>query len=107
MSLLPEMYEDVKKRLHAAYETNAKQYNVRKRPLRFSQGDIVWKKNHFLSDASKHFSKKLAPKYSASRVTKVISPLVYELSDLDNNPLGRWHIKDLKANSCRFDDEPL
>ncbi|KAJ8971896.1 hypothetical protein NQ314_000509 [Rhamnusium bicolor] len=41
MSLLPEMYDEVKKRLHIAYKTSAKQYNLRKRPLRFSLADTV------------------------------------------------------------------
>ncbi|KAJ8935600.1 hypothetical protein NQ314_012721 [Rhamnusium bicolor] len=79
MSMLPELYAEVKERLHQAYETNAKQYNLRKRPLQFALGDIVWKRTYVLSDASKNFSKKLAPKYLACKVTPVISPLVYEL----------------------------
>lgn len=104
MSLLPELYDEVKGRLHKAYETNAKTYNLRKRPLRFSLGDIVWKRTYYLSDASKNFSKKLAPKYIACKVTKVISPLVYDLEDMDGQPLGKWHIKDLKPNSCEFEE---
>lgn len=104
MSLLPELHDEVKTRLHRAYETNAKYYNLRKRPLRFHIGEIVWKRNYFQSDAMNHFSKKLAPKYSACRVAKVISSLIYELNDLDGNPLGRWHIKDLKKNQCDFNE---
>ncbi|KAJ8970792.1 hypothetical protein NQ317_008303 [Molorchus minor] len=85
MRFLPELYDEVKERLHKAYETNAKQYNLRKRPLTFSLGDIVWKKNYCLSDGTKYFSKKLLV---ACKVTKVVSPLIYELSDLDNVSLA-------------------
>lgn len=104
MSMLPELYDEVKDRLHKAYQTNANYYNLRKRPLQFYLGDIVWKKTYLQSDASKHFSKKLAPKYVPCKVAQVITPLVYELVDLNGQPLGRWHIKDLKPNSCNFED---
>lgn len=104
LSNLPQIFVDVKKRLHQAYEVNSKHYNLRKRSVTHCVGDIVWKKNQFLSDAGNYFSKKLAPKFSACKVIKVISPLVYELSDLDGNPLGRWHVKDLKSNYCDFSE---
>ncbi|KAJ8927063.1 hypothetical protein NQ314_020509 [Rhamnusium bicolor] len=107
MSKLPEIYSEVKERLHRSYEQNAKQYNLRKRPLRFELGDTVWKRTHYLSDASKGFSGKLAPKYIPCRVTQVISPVVYELVDMYGQPLGRWHIKDLKPNQCDFEEKDL
>lgn len=102
---LPEFYESVKKRLHQAYETNAKSYNLRKRPATFTVGDIVWKRNYLLSDAGVYFSKKLAPKYIACRVTKASpSGLTYHLEDLTGKDLGVWHLKDLKANTCDFEE---
>lgn len=105
MSALPELYSEVKERLHKAYERNAKYYDLRKRPLRFELGDTVWKRTYYLSDATKNFSKKLAPKYVPCMVTQVVSPLVYELVDQAGKPLGRWHIKDLKPNKCDFEKE--
>ncbi|KAF2883222.1 hypothetical protein ILUMI_22949 [Ignelater luminosus] len=41
MAQLPEFYQDVKDRLHKAYEQNVRQYILRKRPLSFSVGDTV------------------------------------------------------------------
>jgi hypothetical protein len=46
------------------YDQNAKQYNKGKTKLSsFQVGDIVWKKNYVLSDASKFFAAKLAPHF--------------------------------------------
>lgn len=102
LSHLPEFYENVKKRLHKAYQVNSKTYNLRKREFKFSEGDIVWKRNFSLSDASKYYSKKLAPKFVACRISKVISPLVYKLEDFEGRDLGEFHIKDLQENKCEF-----
>lgn len=102
---LPELYEDVKQRLHKAYETCARQYNFRKRPVTFSIGDVVWKRNFVLSDAAKGYSKKLAPKYVPCKVKKVLSKVVYLLEDLEGHELGKFHSKDLKENFCDFSDE--
>ena len=44
----------------------------------------MWKRNYVLSDASKHFSSKLAPKYVPCVVTKVISRLVYRLAEAES-----------------------
>lgn len=95
---LPELYEQVRKRLFQAYQRNAFQYNLRKRPVQYHVGDRLWKRNFVLSSAANQFSSKLAPKYIPCIVTKVISNLVYQVSDMDGNHLGNFHVKDLKAN---------
>lgn len=102
---LPKLYVDVRKKLFLAYQRNAKQYNLRKRSLRFYPGDRVWKRNYTLSDAAKNYSAKLAPRYIPCTVKKVISKLVYKLSDLDGNDVGNWHIKDLKADYIELDSD--
>lgn len=97
MGKLQSLYDDVRQRLLQAYEKNARVYNLRKRPgEKFVVGDKVWKKNYVLSDAAQQFSAKLAPRYILCTVVKVISPLVYELSDETGRNIGRWHSKDLK-----------
>lgn len=102
---LPRLYVDIRKRLRQAYERNVKHYNLRKRPLRFYPGDRVWKKNYTLSNAANDYSSKLAPKYIQCNVKRVISKLVYELSDLEGNNLGNWHVKDLKENYVELDSD--
>jgi hypothetical protein len=102
---LPPLFDNVRQKLYAAYRKNASQYNLRKRDIRFSKGDRVWKKNFVLSNALNYFSAKLAPKYVPCIVHKVISPLVYELYDLDGQNVGKFHVKDLKPDISFHDDD--
>lgn len=93
---LRDIYDDIKKRLSAAHERNAKAYNLRKRDIEFFVGDLVWRRNKVLSNAAHDFASKLAPRYVLCKVKKKISKLVYALVDRDGSNVGRWHIKDLK-----------
>ncbi|KAL1115120.1 hypothetical protein AAG570_007151 [Ranatra chinensis] len=79
-----------------AYCRNRKAYDLRRREETLSVGDTVWKRTYAQSDATRHFSAKLAPRYQQARVARVISPRIYDLEDIEGSPLGRWHIKDLK-----------
>lgn len=101
---LPNIFKEVRVNLLRSYEKSQSQYNLRKRPCEYNVGDRVWKKNHFLSDAAKKFSTKLAPKYMLCIVTNKVSPLVYELQDLEGKNQGRWHVKDLKTFSGETPD---
>lgn len=102
---LPELFVDIRKRLHKAYLRNANHYNLRKRDVKFLVGDRVWKKNYTLSSAPNDYAAKLAPKYVPCVVNKVLSPLVYNLKDLSNNDLGNWHVKDLKTYYSDLDSD--
>ena len=66
---------------------------MRKEEVEFFVGD---KRNKVLSNASKAFAQKLAPRYVLCMVRKKLSRLAYELVDESNTNLGVWHIKDLK-----------
>lgn len=94
---LNEIFKIVKDRLRKAYEKQKTYYNLRKRPYEFEVGQLVWKRNYVLSDASKYFSAKLAPKYVGPlTIKKKISPWTYELVDDKGVHKGVWHAKDLK-----------
>lgn len=96
---LEQMFNDVAKRLKAAYEKHRVPYNLRHRNDTFSVGQKVWKKNYILSDAAKNFTSKLAPKFSGPFViAKVVSPWTYALKQDTGRDAGIWHIKDLKAH---------
>ncbi|KAL1138344.1 hypothetical protein AAG570_008408 [Ranatra chinensis] len=82
--------------LQKAYCKNRKAYDLRRREETLSVGDTVWKRTYAQSDATRHFSAKLVPRYQQARVARVISPRIYDLEDIEGSPLGRWHIKDLK-----------
>lgn len=91
------LHADVKRRLERAAEKNKKQYDLRRRDVKYDIGDHVYRKNYVLSDAANHFASKLAPKYVGPFVvSKKISPWMYELQDFNNKICGNWHSKDLK-----------
>jgi hypothetical protein len=77
----------VQRRLKKAYDQNAKQYNKSKTKLSFQVGEIVWKKNYVLSDASKFFAAKLAPRFIKCEWVEKKSDLVYVLESMDGHQL--------------------
>ncbi|KAG5874963.1 hypothetical protein JTB14_016759 [Gonioctena quinquepunctata] len=64
--------------------------------LEFHVGDKVWKRNKVLSNASKNFSSKLAPRYSLCTIAKKKSKLVHDLENENGSNAGEWHLQDLK-----------
>lgn len=92
---LKSIFSKVRKSLLAAHTRNAKYYNMRRRPVEFQEGQIIYKRCFPLSNAGKHFSAKLAPKYEKCVIHKKLSPLVYNLKSLSGKCLGDFHIKDL------------
>lgn len=92
------MFEIVRRRLENAGNRAAQTYNLRHRGEQFLPGQPVWRRNYILSDASKGFSSKLAPKYIGPfYIQKRISPWTYTLKDDRGKVLqGCWHAKDLK-----------
>ena len=76
LELKKEVSENVKK----AQEKQAKYYNLKRRHVEFSEGNMVWVKAHPLSDASKGFTAKLAPKWTGPcTVQKKLGPLNYRV----------------------------
>lgn len=94
-----KLFGDVRQRLQKASQASASRYNLRRRDITLLPNQPVWRKNFVLSDASKYFSSKLAPKYVGPfYVDKKISPWTYQLRDKDGKDKGTWNIKDLKAH---------
>lgn len=94
---ISQVFDEVKERLHNAYKKNSATYNLRRRDVEFKVGEKVWRRNKVLSDASKQFASKLAPKYVLCTVKRKISRLIYALSNTDGTDAGEWHVKDLKT----------
>lgn len=94
---LKGVFEKVHSNMLKAHATNAKYYNLRRRQVKLSEGQEVWRKTYIQSDADKFKATKLAPKYEKCIVKKVLSPLVYELVGYNGKHLGTWHIKDIKV----------
>ncbi|KAK4871937.1 hypothetical protein RN001_016061 [Aquatica leii] len=92
-----KMYDSIKTKLQQAYVHNKAAYDLRRRSVHFDVGEFVWKRNKVISDASKHFSAKLAPMFIGPyRVKKKIGFWTYELEDDNGHSAGVWHVQDLK-----------
>lgn len=95
--MLQELRAQIAKRINEASERNKQKYDLRHRDVQFDVGMTVWRKNYCLSDASKGFTKKLAPKYVGPfEILKKVSPWTFELKDDSGGSRGVWHAKDLK-----------
>lgn len=71
--------EWMKDNLDLANQQQSQQYNLRRCARRFRVGDLVWRRQHVLSSAAHNIAAKLAPKFqSPLRVSRILSPLVYE-----------------------------
>lgn len=90
---------EVSENLREAYDKYSKYYNLRSRTISFSEGETIWRKNFALSDASRHFTAKLSPKYLKCRVRKKIGNCSYMLEDLNGKEIGVYNVKDLKRDS--------
>ncbi|XP_050295859.1 uncharacterized protein LOC126735794 [Anthonomus grandis grandis] len=96
---LEKVFVDVQKRLKRACEQRSRRYNLRHRDERFQLGQEVWQRNYVISNAAKNFTSKFAPKYLGPyKISKILSPWSYEVSDLTGRCRGVWHAKDLKAH---------
>lgn len=92
------VFDEIQQHLLGAYQKNADRYNLRRRTVHYKEGDIVWRRAHFQSDAAKFFSNKLAPRFIKSIVLKVKSLNTYQLGNLDKTPVGIYHVSDIFKN---------
>jgi transposase InsO family protein len=92
-----KLYKEIQRRIEKTRTQNQQRYNLRRRPLAFSPGDLVWRKNKSLSDAVNYYSAKLAPLYLGPfRIKRKIGSWTYELKDEAGASKGIWHVQDLK-----------
>ncbi|XP_072385439.1 uncharacterized protein [Diabrotica undecimpunctata] len=99
------IFNEVQKRIGHSYNTNTKRYNLGRHDVKFHVGAKVRKKNNILSKAVDDFSAKLAPKFIPCIIHKVLSPLVYNLKDLDGKDLGNFHVQDIKLDVTDSSDD--
>jgi len=99
-----KIYEFVKTRLNKAHSKACTYYNLRRRPVSYQIGDIVWHRNHTLSDKINYISAKLSPKYVGPfKVKRKMGNWTYELVDDSHKSVGIWHVQDLKSGACEED----
>lgn len=96
LSHLKPIFEKVNDCLQKSYQRSRTYYNRGRRRLEYDLGHVVWKREFPLSDASKFFAQKLAPKFKKCVVLRKISPITYELGDFTTRKsVGIWHVKDI------------
>lgn len=94
---LQDIMEMVRVNLAKSFAVQSHHYNLRRRPYRPQVGGRVYRRNYVLSDAARGFSAKLAPKFTGPyRISRIISPVIVELTDDDGRCVGRVHVKDVK-----------
>lgn len=91
--------EDVKEKVTMEQERHKFYADQHRRPAPdYEPGSLVLLKTHSLSNASKGFSSKLAPKRDGPyKILKEITPCTYEVAAL-NNPegsIGKYHVSEL------------
>lgn len=91
--------------LARSFQTQAKQYNLRKRPWVPKRGDQVMKRNFNLSNKAKKLTHKLMEKFSGPYTVKeMVSPVIYDLKDGKGKIHKYIHLKDLKPYVTRKEE---
>lgn len=102
---LAELHELVRINLARGFQRQERHYNLRRRDRRPQVGDQVWKREHPLSSKEHAFNAKLAPRFVGPlKIRRIISPVVFDLTDVHR----KWHrhvrIKDIKKNATPDSD---
>lgn len=96
---LDDVRRKVTENLRKAYAQYSKHYNLRARIITYEPGEIVWRKDFSLSDASKNYSAKLAPKYIKCKIRKKLGKSTYLLEDMEGAILKNpYSVSDLIKN---------
>lgn len=85
------MREKIQQRLNEAREKAKKYYNLRTRPVSYNVGDIVYRENTQLSEASRYFSRKLAPRFIKSTVVEKTGNNTYKLREIESGRENIYH----------------
>ncbi|BFF96472.1 uncharacterized protein DMAD_05110 [Drosophila madeirensis] len=96
---MKELFELVRRNLERAAQDRARFYNLRRRAWKPKVGDIVWARQHHLSNAAEGFAAKLSPKYAGPyRIMDFVSPVICNLRGDDDRRTRTAHISDLKSH---------
>uniref|UniRef100_T1GXX3 Peptidase A2 domain-containing protein n=1 Tax=Megaselia scalaris TaxID=36166 RepID=T1GXX3_MEGSC len=88
---------EISENLEKSHKRYEKCYNLRSRPVKFHQGQEVFKRNVILSDKNKHINAKLCPKFMKCKVRNVLAENRYELETEKGKFLGIYHAQDIRA----------
>lgn len=88
--------KELRKNIAIAHATNRDQYNLRTRPISYSIGQTVYRKNFSQSSTEKSFNAKLAPVYVKAIVKSKLGTNYYVLEDVEGKSTGTYHAKDMR-----------
>ena len=88
--------DKIRQNIHEAYNKSAKRYNERARVAKFIPGQEVFRRNFAQSDFKNNVNAKFCRKFLKSRIVGPIGNNMFELEDLKGNPVGIFHVKDIK-----------
>lgn len=97
LAVLVKIRDEIKINIRKAFDVYSKNYNVRSRKIEFRPGDFVLKRNFTLSSASKGYTSGLGPTFVKCIIREKVGNNCYRLYNLENKPIGVFHVKDLKA----------
>jgi len=78
-----------------SHDTSKRRYDLRTREISYQPGEIVWRTNFQLSDATKDYSAKLGKRRVKCIILRKVGNSCYELGNLQGKSLGIFHAKDL------------
>uniref|UniRef100_A0A1Y1JY12 Integrase catalytic domain-containing protein n=1 Tax=Photinus pyralis TaxID=7054 RepID=A0A1Y1JY12_PHOPY len=106
MGKVQEMRQLAREALSKAFEEQRKPYNLRRRPYKPKVGELVYCREHILSDKAKGISNKLTPKYDGPyEIKRIISPVIVELQGKKKRgEYLRVHVKDIRVMGQDIDD---
>lgn len=85
---------DVQERMRRAYDRNKSRYDQNRKQVDFAIGDLIYRRNFALSNASQHISAKLLPKYVPLYILRKTSDSTFDLGDENGRFVGNYHVKD-------------
>jgi transposase InsO family protein len=88
----------VVEQMKKSHESSKRRYDLRSREISYQPGEIVWRTNFQLSDATKDYSAKLGKRRIKCVVIRKTGNCCYELGDLNGKSLGIFHAKDICKN---------
>ena len=107
MSRLQVLRVYVTNSLEEAFVNKSRYYNLRRRNYRLKVGGMVLTRCRILSSKTKQIAAKFNPRFVGPyRVSKVLSPVVYEISDLTTRLIDKSRIEDLKSYIAANPDSP-
>lgn len=89
------IHDQIRSNLRKAYEKFSHHYNLRSKLREFQPGQVVYVRQHPLSDAVKKYSAKFADKFAKGFIKSREGNVNYVVVDENDKIMGKFHTKDI------------